>query len=130
MYELIKSNKRRSVLLIAGFVVVLTLVGAAFGAVIGGGLIATILALIVAALIAFLSYWKADKIALAVSRAKPADGPEYARLHNVVEGLCIASGLPKPGVYIVHDSAPNAFATGRNPKHASIAVGDAVLLGD
>ena len=127
MYELIKSNKRRSVLLIAGFVVVLTLVGAAFGAVIGGGLIATILALIVAALIAFLSYWKADKIALAVSRAKPADGPEYARLHNVVEGLCIASGLPKPGVYIVHDSAPNAFATGRNPKHASIAVTTGLL---
>ncbi len=127
MYELIKSNKRRSVLLIAGFVVVLTLVGTAFGAVIGGGLIATILALIVAALIAFLSYWKADKIALAVSRAKPAEGPEYARLHNVVEGLCIASGLPKPGVYIVHDSAPNAFATGRNPKHASIAVTTGLL---
>lgn len=127
MYELIKSNKRRSVLLIAGFVIVLTLVGAAFGALIGGGLVATILALVAAGLIAFLSYWKADKIALAVSRAKPADGPEYARLHNVVEGLCIASGLPKPGVYIVHDSAPNAFATGRNPKHASIAVTTGLL---
>src|SRR5690606_10390099 len=72
-------------------------------------------------------YWKADKIALAVSRARPADPQEHARLHNLVEGLCIASGLPKPGVYIVDDPAPNAFATGRNPRHASIAVTTGLL---
>jgi heat shock protein HtpX len=127
MHELIRSNKRRSVLLVASFSLVLALVGAAFGVVFGGGLVATLLALIVGAVIAFVSYWKADKIALAISRAKPADGPEYARLHNIVEGLCIASGLPKPGVYVVHDPAPNAFATGRNPKHASIAVTTGLL---
>ena len=68
---------------------------------------------------AFASYWKADAVALAVSRAQPADPQQYQRLHNLVEGLCIASGLPKPGVYIVDDPAPNAFATGRNPKHAA-----------
>ncbi len=127
MHELIRSNKRRSVLLVASFTLVLALVGAAFGVVFGGGLVATLFALVVGAVIAFLSYWKADKIALAISRAKPADGPEYARLHNVVEGLCIASGLPKPGVYVMHDPAPNAFATGRNPKHASIAVTTGLL---
>jgi len=127
MHELIRSNKRRSVLLVLGFTFVLALVGAAFGVAFGGGLVATLLALVVGALVAFLSYWKADKIALAISRAKPADGPEYARLHNIVEGLCIASGLPKPGVYVVHDAAPNAFATGRNPKHASIAVTTGLL---
>ena len=127
MHELIRSNKRRSVLLVLGFTFVLALVGAAFGVAFGGGLVATLLALVVGALVAFLSYWKADKIALAISRAKPADGPEYARLHNIVEGLCIASGLPKPGVYVVHDPAPNAFATGRNPKHASIAVTTGLL---
>ncbi len=127
MHELIRSNKRRSVLLVASFTLVLALVGAAFGVVFGGGLVATLFALVVGAVIAFLSYWKADKIALAISRAKPADGPEYARLHNIVEGLCIASGLPKPGVYVVHDPAPNAFATGRNPKHASIAVTTGLL---
>ncbi len=127
MHELIRSNKRRSVLLVASFTLVLALVGAAFGVVFGGGLVATLFALVVGAVIAFLSYWRADKIALAISRAKPADGPEYARLHNIVEGLCIASGLPKPGVYVVHDPAPNAFATGRNPKHASIAVTTGLL---
>lgn len=127
MHELIRSNKRRSVLLIAAFVIVLALVGAAFGLAFGGGLIATIIALLIGAVIAFASYWKADTVALAVSRAKPADPEQYARLHNLVEGLCIASGLPKPGVYIVDDPAPNAFATGRNPRHAAIAVTTGLL---
>ena len=58
---------------------------------------------------------------------QPADPEEYRRLHNLVEGLCIAGGLPKPGVYIVDDPAPNAFATGRNPKHAAIAVTTGLL---
>ena len=127
MYELIRSNKRRSAFLIAGFVVVLALVGAAFGVLIGRGVIATVVALVLAAVLAFASYWKADKIALAVSRARPADPAQYARLHNLVEGLCIASGLPKPGVYVIDDPAPNAFATGRNPRHAAIAVTTGLL---
>jgi heat shock protein HtpX len=121
MHELIASNKRRSVLLVVGFVIVVALVGGAFGLAFGGGIVATVIALVVGGVIAFGSYWKADTIALAVSRAHPADPQEYARLHNIVEGLCIASGLPKPRVYIVDDPAPNAFATGRNPKHAAIA---------
>ena len=127
MYELIRSNKRRSAFLIAGFVVVLALVGAAFGVLIGRGIIATVVALVLAGALAFASYWKADKIALAVSRARPADPAQYARLHNLVEGLCIASGLPKPGVYVIDDPAPNAFATGRNPRHAAIAVTTGLL---
>ena len=62
-----------------------------------------------------------------MSRAKPADPTTYARLHNLVEGLCIASGLPKPRVYVIEDEAPNAFATGRDPKHAAIAVTTGLL---
>ena len=62
-----------------------------------------------------------------MSRAKPADPTTYARLHNLVEGLCIASGLPKPRVYVIDDEAPNAFATGRDPKHAAIAVTTGLL---
>ena len=62
-----------------------------------------------------------------MSRARPASASEYPRLHNLVEGLCIAGGLPKPGVYIVDDPAPNAFATGRNPDHAAIAVTTGLL---
>lgn len=127
MYELIAANKRRSAFLIVGFVVVLVAVGAAVGALIGNGVVGTVVALLVSGAIAFSSYWKADSIALAVSRAVPADEQEYQRLHNLVEGLCIASGLPKPRVYIIHDDAPNAFATGRNPKHAAIAVTTGLL---
>jgi len=127
MFELITANKRKSIALIVGFVLGVSLVGFAFGLWIGNGIAATIVALVLSAVMAFASYWKADAIALAVSRAKPADPQVYQRLHNLVEGLCIASGLPKPAVYIVDDPAPNAFATGRDPKHAAIAVTTGLL---
>lgn len=127
MFDLIRANKRKSVALIAAFVVLLVAVGAAVGLLIGNGVIFTLVALVFAGGMAGLSYWKADAIALRVSRAVPADPDTYRRLHNLVEGLCIASGLPKPGVYIVDDPAPNAFATGRNPKHAAIAVTTGLL---
>ena len=127
MYDLIRANKRRSVLLIVAFIAVVAVIGFAFGMVFGNGLVATLVALVVGGIVAFVSYWKADKIALRVSRAYPADPQQYARLHNIVEGLCIAGGLPKPGVYVVDDVAPNAFATGRDPKHAAIAVTTGLL---
>jgi len=127
MFELIRANKRRSVALIAGFVVVAMAVGGAAGMLAGFGWIGVVIALGLAAAMAFASYWMADSIALAVSRAKPADPEVYRRLHNIVEGLCIAGGLPKPRVYIVDDPAPNAFATGRDPKHAAIAVTTGLL---
>lgn len=127
MFDLIRANKRRSILLVAGFVVFLSLVGAAVGLLVGGGPWGAIVALTFSAVMAFASYWKADAIALSVSRAHPADPQQYQRLHNLVEGLCIAGGLPKPRVYIVDDPAPNAFATGRDPKHAAIAVTTGLL---
>jgi heat shock protein HtpX len=127
MFELIRSNKRRSAALIAAFVVILSLVGAAVGVLLGYGLQGTIVALVISGAMAFASYWKADAIALAASRAHPADPQQYQRLHNLVEGLCIAGGIPKPRIYIVDDPAPNAFATGRDPKHAAIAVTSGLL---
>lgn len=127
MFELIRANRRKSAALIAGFVALLALVGAAVGILTGHGLAGTIVAMVLSGGIAFASYWKADSIALAVSRARPADPREYQRLHNLVEGLCIASGLPKPRIYVIDDPAPNAFATGRNPRHAAIAVTTGLL---
>ena len=76
---------------------------------------------------AFFSYFNSDKVALAASRAKPADGPEYRRYHNLVEGLCIAAGLPEAAALRGRRPAPNAFATGRNPKHAALAVTTGLL---
>src|SRR5215204_2526058 len=127
MFELIRANKRRSVLLVAGFVLVVALIGLAVGFVAGFGWQGIVVALVASGAMAFFSYWKADSIALAVSRATPADPETYKRLHNLVDGLCIAGGLPKPRVYVVHDPAPNAFATGRNPQHAAIAVTTGLL---
>ena len=127
MFELIRSNKRRSLALVAGFMVVVVLVGAAIGFVVGNGVLFTFIALVFSGAVAFASYWKADKIALRMSRARPASAVEYQRLHNLVDGLCIAAGLPKPGVYVIEDPAPNAFATGRNPEHAAIAVTTGLL---
>jgi heat shock protein HtpX len=127
MFELIRSNKRRSIALVGSFVLVAALIGLAAGYLAGFGWWGFVAAVAIAAGMAFLSYWKADSIALAVSRAKPADAQEYRRLYNLVEGLCIASGLPQPRIYVVDDPAPNAFATGRNPQHAAIAVTTGLL---
>jgi heat shock protein HtpX len=85
------------------------------------------IAIVISIALAWGSYFYSDKVALAASRARPADGPEYARYRNLVEGLCIAAGLPVPRMYVVDDPAPNAFATGRNPKHAAIAVTTGLL---
>jgi heat shock protein HtpX len=72
-------------------------------------------------------YWYSDKIALAMARAFPAPVQEYPELHRIVENLAITAGLPKPKVYIIPDSAPNAFATGRNATHATVAVTQGLL---
>lgn len=73
------------------------------------------------------SFWYSDKLALSTSGAKPADEKQYQELHRIVENLAITSGLPKPRVYIINDPAPNAFATGRDPKHAAVAVTTGLL---
>ncbi len=127
MFELIRANKRRSVLLVLGFVLIVVIVGTIIGLIFGNGPLFAIIALVFGAAVAFGSYWNADKIALRVSRAHPAPPEQYQRLHNLVEGLCIAGGLPKPGIYVIDDPAPNAFATGRNPQHAAIAVTTGLL---
>ena len=127
MYDQVSSNKRRSALLIVAFVALVVVVAWALDALIGfgpGGLVA---ALVVAGALAFGAYWKSDSVALAMSHARPADPDEHARLHNLVEGLCIAGGLPKPRVYVIEDDAPNAFATGRSPRHAAVAVTTGLL---
>ena len=127
MYDQVASNKRRSTLLIVAFVVVVMAVAWAFNLLIGGGPVGAAVALTIAAGVALASYWKSDAVALAMSHARPADPVEFARVHNLVEGLCIAAGLPKPRLYVVDDEAPNAFATGRDPKHAAIAVTTGLL---
>jgi heat shock protein HtpX len=127
VYDQVAQNKRRSVLLISGFVLLVVAVGAALNLFLGNGVVFIVVALVVAGVSAALSYWKSDAIALRVSRARPASIEEFPRLHNIVDGLVIAAGLPKPSLYVIDDPSPNAFATGRNPKHAAIAVTTGLL---
>ena len=127
MFEQITSNKRRSMALVFAFVLIIVAVAWAFNVLIGYGIGGVAVALVFAAGAAGLAYWKSDAVALAMSHAKPADPEQYPRLHNIVEGLCIAAGLPKPRLYVIEDAAPNAFATGRNPRHAAVAVTTGLL---
>src|SRR4051794_16324967 len=127
MYEQIARNKRRTFVMLAAFVLLIAAVAIALGVIFKAGVAIVPIAIVIAIAMAWTSYFASDKIALAASRAKPADGPEYRRYHNLIEGLCIAAGLPKPRLYVVDDPAPNAFATGRNPKHAAIAVTTGLL---
>lgn len=127
MYEQIAANKRRTVFMIAGFVLLVFAVVTVINFFTRFGIIGFVIAFVIAAGGSFLSYYNSDKVALAMSRAQPADPKTYARYHNLVEGLCIAAGLPKPRLYVINDTAPNAFATGRNPQHAAIAVTTGLL---
>ncbi|HZB02781.1 MAG TPA: M48 family metallopeptidase [Actinomycetota bacterium] len=127
MYERITQNRWRSFLLILGAIVLAGGVGYLFGYLFDGGLIGLVIALIIAAVGSFASYRYGDRLVLRVSRARPATREEYPQLHNLVEGLCIASGMPVPALYVIPEDAPNAFATGRDPEHASVAVTEGLL---
>ena len=122
MYDQVAANKHRSWLLVGGFGLLVALVVAIVALLLGGGWIGVVVAVVIAAATSFAAYWRSDAVALRMSRAVPAPVEQYARYHNIVEGLCIASGLPKPRLYVIDDPAPNAFATGRNPRTAAVAV--------
>lgn len=122
MYEAITSNKVRSYFLVFFFLIFVIAIGYIFGVVLGYGYFVVAIAVIIAISMALFSYFKGDKAVLSLSKAREIKKDEFPLLVNVVEGLSIASGLPNPKIYVIEDSAMNAFATGRDPKHASIAV--------
>jgi heat shock protein HtpX len=127
MYEQISRNKRRTAAILAAFFLLIIALGISLDFWFQGGGLFILIAVVIASVSAIVSYYKSDTIALAATHARPADPNQYRQYHNLVEGLCIASGLPKPRLYIVDDPAPNAFATGRNPEHAALAVTTGLL---
>ena len=127
MYEQIAANKRKTALLVVGSIVFVVAVGWLIGYLFGIGPVGIVIALVVALVLSISSYFYGDKMVLASTRARAVTKEEEPRLHNLVEGLAIASGLPKPAVYVVPEQAPNAYATGRNPEHSSIAVTQGLL---
>ncbi len=122
MYELIARNRRMSWLLLIASFLLLAMVAGGVTLYLDAGVFGAVFGIIIAAGMTFTAYWKSDSVALAATRAQPASEDDYPRLHNLVEGLSLAAGIPKPRVYVVHDPAPNAFATGRDPENAAVAV--------
>jgi heat shock protein HtpX len=127
MYEQITRNKWKSFVLILFFLCLIFAISWAFGQVTGWGTEGLIIAGVVALIMTFGSYYASDKIVLAISRARPVKKEDYPYLYNVVEGLAIAAGLPKPRCYVIDDTAPNAFASGRNPENSVIVVTTGLL---
>ncbi|MDH7492910.1 MAG: zinc metalloprotease HtpX [Candidatus Saccharicenans sp.] len=127
MYEQITSNKIKSALLVLFFVAFIFLLVWVFEEITGWGKGGFILALLVSLAMAVSGYFYSDKIVLAISRARPVTREEFPFLYHTVEGLAIAAGLPTPRCYVIEDTAPNAFATGRNPRKAVICVTTGLL---
>jgi len=115
-------NTFKTTLLLTAMTLLVMLVGRALG-----GQNGMMIALVFAAILNFVSYFFSDKIALAMYRAKPIARQDLPRVYNIVERLSQKVGLPMPKVYVIPSDSPNAFATGRNPSHASVAVTQGIL---
>lgn len=119
-------NKRKTWLLMTGFFMLVMLVGYAISWYFDSPVI-LIIAVIFSCVSSFVSYWWSDKIVLSMSGATLVDHNNGREIYHLVENLCITAGLPLPKIYIIEDSAPNAFATGRDPQHAAIALTTGIL---
>jgi heat shock protein HtpX len=125
------SNRRNSILLVLAVTVLLAALGFAIGygtsGEVAGGAAVTIGAVILGLVLSLGSYFAGDKLVLATSGAKEVDASTAPQLVNVVQEMAVAAGVPMPKVYVIDDTAPNAFATGRDPQHASVAITTGLL---
>jgi heat shock protein HtpX len=130
MYHQIARNKRNSIIVIVLFLVVWLLAGFVIGGIAygsGGGVFGAILLGVLGVGAALFSYYLGSATVLSAAGAKEADRGQYQQLYNIVETLAIGDGVPVPKVYIIEDPSPNAFATGRDPKHAAVTVTTGLL---
>ena len=127
MYEQIAANKRKSVVLVTFFLCLIFALAAVLAELAGMGRAGIVAALVIAGGVSMIGYYGSDNITLAISKARPATKEEFPYLYNVVEGLALAAGVPAPRCYVIDDTAPNAFATGHNPKNAVICVTTGLL---
>lgn len=126
MYKQIAANKRNTVLIMLGFVLVIAGLGALFAYLFEDVWIG-VWVLVIATIYATVQYFLSSSLAVAMTGAKEIHKKDHPRLYNTVENLTITAGLPMPKVYIINDPAPNAFATGRDPKHAVVAATTGLL---
>jgi len=126
LYNIADSNVRKTWFLITFFLVFVILIGWIFSHALNSQAILYI-AVVFSVLTSISSYWYSDKIVLMSTGAKPIEKSDNPELYRIVENLCIASGLPVPKIYILNEAQPNAFATGRDEKHAVVAVTKGLL---
>lgn len=127
IYSTVSSNKWKSFFYILFFFILVVLVGTLIGRAMGYGLSFAGIMLIISGVMSFVSYYYSDKIVLSTTGARVIKKNDNPRLYRAVENMSIASGLPMPRVCIIQDPAPNAFATGRDPKHSAVAVTTGLL---
>lgn len=127
IYSQISANKWRTWLIMGLFIAFITTLVYIYGEASGYGLSFTGIALIISGVMSFISYYFSDKVVLSMSNAKQIKKSDNPQLFRIVENLAIGDGIPMPRVYVIDDSAPNAFATGRDPKHAVVAVTTGIL---
>ncbi|MDO9591362.1 MAG: M48 family metallopeptidase, partial [Microcella sp.] len=127
MYRAIAANKRNTVFIIVLFVIIIGLLGLLADFYFDGNYGIFIGTLVGATIYTIIQYFAAGSQALSISGAKPITKADNPRLYRIVENLAITEGLPMPRVYVINDPAPNAFATGRDPKHASVAATTGLL---
>jgi len=125
----IAANKRRATALVAGAVALVVVVLTLLGAVAGSALVGLVVGVVAGAVVGGAAWTRSTSVALSLAGAAPADEEQHARLHNLVEGLCAAAGLPKPALYVVADAAPDAFAVGRGPRNAAVVCTAGLLDG-
>lgn len=126
-FDAAEQNKRNSLILVAAMFFVFFLVTLTLASIFELGICAPTLSGFALLLYAVLVYYSGDAMILAMSGAKEAKRTDYPFMYHTVEGLAIASHIPMPKLYVIHDSSPNAFATGRDPQHASVAVTTGLL---
>lgn len=127
MYSAIEKNKRNTVLIMVLFVILVGVIGLAISYYFAGDFSMTTIIVVMAAVYAVLQYFVANNLAVAMTGAREIKKSEYVELWRVVENISITSGMPMPKVYVIDDPSPNAFATGRNPKHAIVGVTTGLL---
>lgn len=127
IYSQITGNKIKTYFILFFFIAFVSMVFYLIGLYVGNSTIYFVIGLAIALISGVGSYFYSDKIVLAMNRAKPADKKEYFDYYTAVENISIAAGLPMPRLYVIDDPAPNAFATGRDPKHAVVAATTGLL---
>ncbi len=127
IYSQISANKAKTWLIIVLFILFITTIIFVYGKASGYGLSYVGIGLIISGIMCFASYYYSDKMILGMSGAKHIEKKNNPQLFRIVENLCIGSGIPIPKIYIIEDSAINAFATGRDPKHSVVCVTTGIL---